>query len=434
MKFKKTNRVNSRLAENLSENKINAIKKYRELTHLNESDIITESSIDDWVLTHVCNKFAIPKYDLKEILIENKSLLEDVEPTPQEEKIARDLNADISEAEDKTELEKELDDCLKKARRKKLKAGGAGGYTDANLLVVGSAGFGKSEIIKQWAQKRGLNLYKVTLSGLQPEFMVGMPGYDPNNPGQTINLPNTAFLNQLNKPNTVLFLDELNRAHARLRAPLLQLVAHHEIQAGSETVEVPNLLFTVAAINPVSSAYGGVNSMDAAEYRRFKLFKVTPNPIEHLRYLDKFYAEDYEDAKRANDEEWMKEAQGKRALANLILKDPRFEYTSLAEEEENIDRQEAGEWRSTNYASFKDALDDSDGTKDSFIKAFKNKCNPDQVKVIEDILKNYKDIDDKANQALKAGTKSKVLQKQSTLFDRINDYLSSIGEDGIDFN
>ena len=822
MKFKKTNRVNSKLTENLSENKSKAIKKYRELTHLNESDIITESSIDDWALTHVCNKFAIPKYDLKEILIENKSLLEDVEPTPQEEKIARDLNADISEADDRTELEKELDDCLKRARRKKLKAGGAGGYTDANLLIVGSAGFGKaqpltskvytpygyklmgdikvgdiildgkgnptkvlavfpqgkrpiykinlndgtyievadnhlnsvyrvwsksgaksrsqqegredfviettklkemienipfpstcygrydhprfyidcvaiqdwgndeelpidpyllgcligdgtlgrnclrfttadeevklklsdilledwesqfkldskksaaedliiancerynhfrsktagvsglryqlkelglnvksefkfipnkyifttfenrlkllqglmdtdgtvdniygksgttcsniyfttvskqladdvaflvrslgckakiykqenktyhyvykdideirpckdaytvyigapedlkvftlerkanriinktprnrrgivsidfdredecqciyvessehtyitdnltithnSDIVKQGAQKRGLNLYKVTLSGLQTEFMVGMPGYDPNNPGQTINLPNTAFLNQLNKPNTVLFLDELNRAHARLRAPLLQLVAHHEIQAGSETVEVPNLLFTVAAINPVSSAYGGVNSMDAAEYRRFKLFKVTPNPIEHLRYLDKFYAEDYEDAKRANDEEWMKEAQGKRALANLILKDPRFEYTSLAEEEENIDRQEAGEWRATNYASFKDALDDSDGTKDSFIKAFKNKCNPDQVKVIEDILKNYKDIDDKANQALKAGTKSKVLQKQSSLFDRINDYLSSIGEDGIDFN
>ena len=43
-------------------------------------------------------------------------------------------------------------------------------------------------------------------------------------------------------------------------------------------------------------------------------------------------------------------------------------------------------------------------------------------------------IDDKANQALKAGTKTKVLQKQSSLFDRINDYLSSIGEDGIDFN
>ena len=434
MKFKK-DRIGFNLAESLSENKIKAIKKYRELTKLGEDDIITESSIDDWALTHVCNKYAIPKYTLKPLLMESKALLEDAdEPTPQEQQLADTLNAEISDADDRTELEKELDRCLTKAKRKKLKSSNVGGYTDTNLLILGSAGFGKSEIVRQWAQKRGLNLYEVTLAGLQPEFMTGMPGYDPDNPGQTINLPNTAFLNELNKPNTVLFLDELNRAHSRLRAPILQLVAHHRIQAGSKSVEVPNLLFTVAAINPVSTAYGGTNSMDNAEMRRFKIFKVVPNPIEHLRYLDKFYADDFEDAKRNKDEEWMQETLGRRALANTILKDPRFEYTSLAEEEENIDRQEAGEWRATSYASFKDALDDSDGTKDDFIRAFKEKCNPDQVKVIEDILKNFKDIDDKANQVLKGGTTSKVLKKETDILDAINSYLVSINEDPIGVN
>ena len=182
-----------------------------------------------------------------------------------------------------------------------------------------------------------------------------------------------------------------------------------------------NLLFTVAAINPVSSAYGGVKQSDMAELTRFKHFMVKPSRTEHLKYLNREYDKEMEDAKDAGDEEWMQEVAGRKALANALLSDRRFEYTPLSKEEQYSDD---SNFRATSYRSLKQALDDSDGTKDSLLKVWNDFCDYTQKKTIEDILKNFVDVNDKANDALKGGTKSSVFTKSKSNYEKILDIIS----------
>lgn len=418
MKFKKTNRVNSKLTENLSENKINAIKKYRELAQLDKDEIITESSIDDWAFTKVCNQYCIPEYDMKHILIESVLNEDTVERT------ARELEAEVVQEKRKGQIEEKLDDCLDRA----LEIAGEEDVDYPNVLIVGAAGFAKTAIVKQWARKNGINLYALDAGKLNPEDLGGIVGYDPDDPHYTRKLGNKDIIDELSKPKSVLFLDEYNRARANIRAALLKLVQNHVLPSGKGDLFLPNLLFTVAAINPSSTAYE-VNELDDAETSRFDRIEIIPDPLEQLDYLNKYFDERIKKAQDAGNEKFVLRRTGQKALANTILKDPRFEYTSLEDIESG-----RGQYGSTNYRSFLRALEASDGTKDSLLKVWNTTCDARQKKIIEDILRNYKDIDDKANQALKAGTKSKVLQKQSDLIGRINDYLSSIGEDGIDIN
>lgn len=83
------------------------------------------------------------------------------------------------------------------------------------------------------------------------------------------------MLDPLDRPNSVLFLDEYNRAPDRSRAVFLKLINGHYINDPNEPGgrrHFPNLLFTVAAINP-----GGLgtdktaNALNSAERNRFAL-------------------------------------------------------------------------------------------------------------------------------------------------------------------
>lgn len=409
---RKLDKLNSLRNSNLSESKKAAVKRYRELAQLEEGAKIDK--IDEWALKEACNQYAVPSFDLKSILLkENAQLNEDAV-----DQAARELDAEVSEAEDKTELEKELDRCLQLAKRKN-KRGAKGDYP--NLLIEGSAGFAKSAIVKQWAAKNGVHLYARDTGKLAQEQIGGLVGYDADDPTMVKELGNKSFYQGLSQPNTVLFLDEYNRARPQIRGLLLKLVNEHVLPGGPEgDIFLPNLLFTVAAINPTSSAYE-TNTLDAAERSRFKRIVVTPNPMEHLRYINKEYGEELKDAQADGDEDWIREVQGRIQLANTILKDPRFEYTSLAQEEKMIDDPN---FTPTNYRSFMDALDHSDGTKDDFLKQWPTYCDYTQKKTIEDILKNYKDIDDKANDALKQGSKSKVFQKTLSNWEKIQQLIN----------
>lgn len=46
--------------------------------------------------------------------------------------------------------------------------------------------------------------------------------------------------------------------------------------------------------------------------------------------------------------------------------------------------------------------------------------------MIEDILENYVDVDDKANDALKGGTDSDVFKKQETPWDIVNNVIKGM--------
>ena len=59
---------------------------------------------------------------------------------------------------------------------------------------------------------------------------------------------------------------------------------------------------------------------------------------EHLRYLTEIYNDHIASAMEEGDEESIKEYKGKIALANCILKDKRFVYTSLESRKENFEK------------------------------------------------------------------------------------------------
>ena len=401
--------------EALSENKIGAIKRYRELAQLADSDKVTEENLDKWALKEASHQYSIPSFDLKDALLREGMLTEDAV-----DQAARELNAEVSEADDETELEKELDRCLQLAKRKN-KRGARGDYP--NLLIEGAAGFGKTSIVKQWAARNGVHLYARDAGKLSQEQVGGLVGYDSDDPTMVKELGNKSFYQGLSQPNTVLFLDEYNRARGNIRGLLLKLVNDHVLPGGPDgDIFLPNLLFTVAAINPTSSAYE-TNNLDAAERSRFKRIVVTPNPLEHLKYLNREYGAELKDAQEDGDPDWIREVLGRIQLANTILKDPRFEYTSLQQEEKMIDDPN---FTPTNYRSFTDALDHSDGTKESFLREWPTYCDYTQRKTIEDILKDYKDVDDKANDALKGGSKSSVFMKTMTNMDKIKQALSQL--------
>lgn len=393
-----------------------AVEDYRRLTGLAEGAEITD--IDDWALKTVCNRHCATEEAVKALLQESMKLTEDAV-----EKAAKELDADISEADDKTELEKELDFCLRRAKFiQKRNEKGRHSADYPNLLIEGSAGFGKTAVVNQWARKNGVNLYTLLASTAGPEHVGGIVSYNPDDPDFAKVLGNKDLYDALSKPNSVLFLDEYNRARSNIRATLLTLVNNHTLPSGKGQIYLPNLLFTIAAINPTSSAYGGVNATDMAELTRFKRYKATPNAKEHLRYLTKEYDEEYEDAQEIGDEESMRAALGKKALANALLTSPQFEYTSLETEEEHVGDPD---FRATNYRTLKLAIDESDGKKDQLLKNWNSICDYTQKPVIEDILGNFVDVDDKANSVFKQGTDSAVFKKASNALSKVQAYLKS---------
>lgn len=412
---RKLDRLNSLRNSNLSESKKAAVKRYRELAQLEEGAKIDK--IDEWALKKACNQYAVPLFDLKPILLrENMRLDEDIV-----DKTARETNAEVVDAEEKDEIEKELDICLADARTKQS----IGEEEDfPNLIIEGVGGIGKTAIVKQWAKKNNINLYVRNAASMTQEAVGGLVGYDPDDPNFVKELINKSFYKGLSRPNTVLFLDEYNRVRQNVRNFLMTVINEHEIPGGEEgSIKLPNLLFTVMAINPVSPAYPGTDALDSAEKTRGMYLPTTPNPFSLLKYLNSFYTDRIKKLQAIGNTEEAKKTEGRKQLANTILKDPRFEITPLSKEEKMVDDPD---FKATNFRSFKELLDKSDGTKEDFLKRWPAFCDYTQKKTIEDILKNYKDIDDKANDALKQGSKSKVFQKTLSNWEKVQQLINEM--------
>lgn len=98
------------------------------------------------------------------------------------------------------------------------------------------------------------------------------------------------------------------------------------------------------------------------------------------------------------DEESIKEYKGKIALANFILKDKRFVYTSLESRKENLEKAKNMGKKTdlkcgmTTYATFNQVLSWSNGSKWSFLKKWDSSfVEQAQKPIVEEILRDYKD-------------------------------------------
>ncbi len=221
--------------------------------------------------------------------------------------------------------------------------------------------------------------------------------------GKMIRIPTDEFDELDEVPNSVLFLDELNRASGRVRGTLLTLIQDHKIPDGKNMKFLHDMVFTVAAINPSAAAMGyDVQELDPAELSRFGIYKVASDPKVALNYFKKAYMQEYNDAE---DDEERLEALRKIELATKLLTNKNFKFDDA---DDVAELAQSGD-SALNARSLTTLLDKSFGEKKRFIANWSNYCNPRKYNEIKAILADYEDpnlddfeeADDKATQVLK---------------------------------
>ena len=298
-------------------------------------------------------------------------------------------------------IEEALDLCLRVAKDEKE----TGGNEYVNVLFIGGGGSGKTSRIKAWAKAHNINLKEVHTADLDQTDMGGAVA--PDKSGTKVTRLSPTEMNALDKPNSVLFLDEYNRGIDNIRGTLLTLIENHTVYDAEDPNfrrELKGLLFTVAAINPFSAEYN-TNLLDIDEESRFMTVYVPSDPKATLSYL----TQKFQGRGKPGDE-------GRLALAKALLTSREFRFSS-AEDEANSLRE--GNRKSLSARTLTRLLNASDGTKANFLKLYNQFCDSALRPMVEKILNNYQDIDDKANAALKKGTDSEVFKKRESIVDRL---------------
>lgn len=128
---------------------------------------------------------------------------------------------------------------------------------DANqpVMLHGSPGVGKSDVVRQVAKQRGIDLIDLRLSQLDPVDLRGVPSVDPKKKVTSWNVP--SFLPTEGKG--VLFLDEINSAAQATQAAAYQLVLDRKLgdyvlPDGWKIVAAGNRTSDRAIVNQMSTA------------------------------------------------------------------------------------------------------------------------------------------------------------------------------------
>lgn len=319
-------------------------------------------------------------------------------------------------------VEEALDDALEAARE----AGDFGEVSGVNVLLIGRGGTGKTARVESWAKSRGVNLVQKDAKTLDPSDLGGIVGRKYDQEGNISNratkLSNDEF-DQLDKPNSVLFLDELNRAPDDVAGSLLTLINNHTVNDDEEPTGkrlLKGFLFTVAAINPPKPG-NKVNELDNPMRSRFGAVEVDSDPDFQLKYFRKHYGELIQQMKDSGKVDRIEALEGRLGIAEKLLSDPRFQFDGDEEEEEAQDRGTPV----LNARSLTNLLHACRGKKEAFLRKWSSFCNPDKYGIVEDILSDYVDVDDKANDALKYGDENPFAKKKNepSAYDKIANLL-----------
>lgn len=255
-------------------------------------------------------------------------------------------NLDAAEESIKAEnaLTKELDRCLEVSLKNQRRYKGTKAAPGHNLLVEGLPGSGKTAIVKDWAAGK-VNFVYVNAKNNDLEAFLNGFSVRSDDERNTITKAYSNSLAGLDKPKSVLFLDEFNRqTKEQIRASLLTLMNEKCIEGKSSTGDgyryFPNLLFTIACINPaVPTDRGAANLNDAEKSRFSRKIKFDSNIettkdffkkyfdklIDRLDPKDPYYLEDLEDYLRQQD------------LGLFLVKSPKFHYNDQEDLQELSD-------------------------------------------------------------------------------------------------
>ena len=122
-------------------------------------------------------------------------------------------------------------------------------------MLHGSPGVGKSDVIRQLAKERGLQLIDIRLSQLDPVDLRGVPSVDVKRKITSWNTPN--FLPT--EGEGILFLDEINSAAQATQAAAYQLIldrrlGDYELPPGWAVLAAGNRLSDRSIVNQMSRA------------------------------------------------------------------------------------------------------------------------------------------------------------------------------------
>ena len=295
------------------------------------------------------------------------------------------------------------------------------------VLLIGEPGSAKTSRVNAWAKRHGINLYAVQASTMEEVDLNGPVVMDVDDQGRkhAARLASIEF-DKLNRENSVLFLDEFNRAIATVKGTLLTLINDHKIPdprepGGMRTLE--NMLFTVAAINPDETT-DEVEPMGQAERDRFRAVRVVADKFHWLNYIKKRLNDLKIAYQNKNNAKGALKQERKLALIDKLVKSPKFAFDNsddLVKARENVG------WNklSLNNRNLTKLLDACDGTKDNFLELWDDFCNNLRKPAALRILADFEDIPDKATSALADGTESSIFGKQQkTPFEKITDYMS----------
>ncbi|MGM0641529.1 MAG: AAA family ATPase [Thermotogota bacterium] len=150
--------------------------------------------------------------------------------------------------------------------------------SDEVPLLWGHFGVGKTDIAKQIAEETGRELIILVISQMEPGDLIGMPSRDENK---------TTFLKPDWWPeneNSIILIDEINRAHRSIRNAIMQLLIDRRIHNHI----LPEDCWIMAAANPPDEEYDQVELItDPAFMSRFFHLDISPNDKDWIDWAKK---------------------------------------------------------------------------------------------------------------------------------------------------
>lgn len=270
-----------------------------------------------------------------------------------------------------------------------------------NVLIYGLAGFGKTAKVKAFCRQHNLNIFECDAKSLDIATVGGIP-YPKTDPktGEITQSPiGSRYWDGLNKPNTVLYLDELNRTGPAVRGSLLTLINEHTLPMTIEdpkTGEVknvkhyPNILFTVVSINPADDIFQDNEDLDPAMIsRHVSVIEQGPDIRDFLSHLTNVYTS-IENNMYLRPERKVK-YMGQFEIAKALLTDKSFTFDDSNDVRAiYYDKTRIGNY--LNYRSFYSILRNCDGTKKDYLEALSfSGLSKTKVTMIKNILATYTD-------------------------------------------
>lgn len=270
-----------------------------------------------------------------------------------------------------------------------------------NVLIYGLAGFGKTAKVKAFCRQHNLNIFECDAKSLDIATVGGIP-YPKTDPktGEITQSPiGSRYWDGLNKPNTVLYLDELNRTGPAVRGSLLTLINEHTLPMTIEdpkTGEIknvkhyPNILFTVVSINPADDIFQDNEDLDPAMIsRHVSVIEQGPDIRDFLSHLTDVYTA-IENNMYLRPERKAK-YMGQFEIAKALLTDRSFTFDDSDDVRAiYYDKTRIGNY--LNYRSFYSILRNCDGTKKDYLEALSfSGLSKTKVTMIKNILANYTD-------------------------------------------